>query len=388
MNFWPDSSSEILNKAEDIAKGILKNNANNIDRDGTWPEPGLRALLDAGLGGLVVPRQYGGKGQGLQMLARVCEQLSRECASTAICFGMHCVGSSVIAANATEFQREEFLTPICEGRHITTLSLSESGTGIYYYLPQTTLVAASPDCYNLSGEKVFVTNGGRADSYVVSAVAGAKEAPAGQFSCIVVPGKSPGINWGGPWTGVGMRGNSSLTMTLRDVRVPRSHLLGREGDQIWYIFNVITPLFMIAMAGTYLGIAASAIEEARHHVAARRHVHSGPLSLAPIVQHRLGTLWCKLERARQLVYGAAASFDKGEKDALMLVMASKVEVANSAVSIVDDAMTLTGGRGYSEGSKLSRHLRDVRAIHLMSPTTDILKTWIGKSLLGVPLLAD
>jgi len=388
MNHWRDGSSTLLDKAEEIAKGVLAANASQVDRDGTWPEEGLRALLDAGFGGLVVPRQYGGKGQGLQMLARVCEHLSRECASTGICYGMHCVGASVIAANATDLQREEFLTPICEGRHITTLSLSETGTGSYYYLPQTTLVAASPDSYYLTGEKVFVTNGGYADSYVVSAVAGAKEAPAGQFSCIVVPGKTQGLSWGGPWNGVGMRGNSSRTMTLRNARVPRTNLLGREGDQIWYIFNVVTPLFMIAMAGTYLGIAASALDEARNHVSNRRHVHSGPLSQAPIVQHRIGTLWCKLERARRLVYGAAASFDNGDTDALMLIMASKVEVAGSAVDIVDEAMTLTGGRGYSQGSKLSRHLRDVRAIHLMAPTTDLLKTWIGKSLLGVPLLAD
>jgi alkylation response protein AidB-like acyl-CoA dehydrogenase len=389
MNIWRDgSSSTILSKAEEIAKGVLASNANQVDQDAVWPEAGLRALLDAGFGGLVVPRKYGGKGQGLQTLARVCEQLSQECASTSICYGMHCVGASVIAANATEVQREEFLTPICEGRHITTLSLSETGTGSFYYLPQTTLVAASPDRYYLSGEKVFVTNGGRADSYVVSAVSGAKEAPAGQFSCIVVPGNAPDLTWGPPWNGVGMRGNSSRTMILRNARVPRANLLGREGDQIWYIFNVITPLFMIAMAGTYLGIAASAIDEARNHIANRRHVHSGALSQAPIVQHRLGTLWCMLERARRLVYGAAASFDNGNADALMLIMASKVEVAGSAVAIVDEAMTLTGGRGYSEGSKLSRHLRDVRAIHLMAPTTDLLKTWVGKSLLGVPLLAD
>lgn len=388
MNIWRDGSSTILNKAEEIAKSVLAKHASAVDQDATWPAVGMRALLDAGFGGLVVPRQYGGKGQGLQMLARVCEQLSRECASTGICFGMHCVGASVIAANATDIQRETILTPICEGKHITTLSLSETGTGSYYYLPQTTLVAASPEHYHLTGEKVFVTNGGHADSYVVSVVAGAKEAPAGQFSCIVVPGNSSGLDWGKPWNGVGMRGNSSRTMILRNASVPRANLLGREGDQIWYIFNVITPLFMIAMAGTYLGVAASAIDEARNHIVSRRHVHSGSLSQAPIVQHRIGNLWCMLERARRLVYGAAASFDNGEADALMLIMASKVEVAESAVAIVDEAMTLTGGRGYAQGSKLARHLRDVRAIHLMAPTTDLLKTWMGKSLLGVPLLAD
>lgn len=388
MNPWEGGGLAILKKAEEIAASVLAKNAASVDRDASWPEEGLRTLLAEGFGGLVVPKQYGGKGQGMLMMARICELLSKECASTGICFGMHCVGSSVIAANATDVQRESFLTPICEGKHITTLSLSESGSGVYYYLPQTSLVSISGDQYAISGEKVFVTNGGCADSYVVSAVSGEPDAPAGQFSCVVIPGGSPGLSWGSAWNGFGMRGNSSRTMTLDGVRVPRSNLLGREGDQIWYVFNVITPFFLIAMASTYLGVAASALEEARTHILSRRHVHTGALSQAPLIQHRFGTLWCRLERTRRLVYGAATSFDNGEPDALTSIMASKADVAESVISIVNESMTLTGGRGYAEESKLSRHLRDARAVHLMSPTTDLLKIWIGKSLLGVPLLAD
>jgi alkylation response protein AidB-like acyl-CoA dehydrogenase len=298
------------------------------------------------------------------------------------------VATSVISANATDAQREKFLAPICEGKHLTSLALSEAGTGVYFYLPQTKLHAASPDSYTLAGEKGFVTNGGHADSYVVSSVAGSLEAPLGQFSCVVVPADAEGISWGNAWNGIGMRGNSSRSMTLRNVTVPRANLLGREGDQIWYIFNVITPFFLIAIAATYLGIATSALEEARVHVIGRRHLHSGDLSRAAVVQHRFGILWGMLERTRRLIYGAAASFDAGEPDALIAVMAAKAEVGDNAVAIVNEAMTLTGGRGYAEGSKLSRHLRDVRAVHLMSPSTDMLKTWIGRSLLEVPFLAE
>lgn len=382
------AESGFLRKAEEIAKDVLAVYAADVDRSATWPEKGLRTLLLEGFGGLVIPKQYGGKGQGLQMLGRVCEVLSRECASTGICFGMHCVATSVISANATEAQRESFLTPMCEGKHLTSLALSEAGTGVYFYLPQTTLHADSADYYTLNGEKAFVTNGAYADSYVVSAVAGSSEAPLGQFSCVVVPAGVQGTSWGKPWNGIGMRGNSSRSMMLRNVAVPRANLLGREGDQIWYIFNVITPFFLIAIAATYLGIAASALEEARTHVMHRRHVHSGDLARSPVVQHRFGVLWGMLERTRRLIYGAAASFDAGEPNALIAIMASKAEVGDAAVTIVNEAMTLTGGRGYSEGCKLSRHLRDVRAVHLMSPSTDILRTWIGRSLLEVPLLAE
>jgi alkylation response protein AidB-like acyl-CoA dehydrogenase len=382
-------AAEILQKADAIAKDVLALHAERVDRDAVWPEAGLRALLAEGFGGLVVPRRFGGRGQGLLTLARVCETLARECASTAICYGMHCVGSSVIAANAAETQRDCFLTPICEGEHVTTLSLSETGTGVHFYLPQTTLDTASPDHYMLTGEKVFVTNGGHADSYVVSTVAGSREAPAGQFSCVVVPLGAMGVSWGKPWNGIGLRGNSSRTMNLRNVRIPRSNLLGQEGDQIWYIFNVIVPYFLVAVGSTYVGVAASALDEARTHLLARRHVHTGgTLAQTSIIQHRFGTLWGMLDRSRRLIHGAAAAFDAGESDALVSVMASKAEIADSAVAIVNECMTLTGGRGYSEGSKLSRLLRDVRAVHLMSPSTDLLHLWIGRQLLGVPLLSD
>lgn len=388
MTIWETGTPAILRKTQEIARDVLAPQADRIDRDAVWPASGLAALLSEGFGGLVVPRQYGGKGHGLQTLARVCEILGKDCASTSICYGMHCVGASVIAVNATKAQQDHFLAPICEGDHITTLSLSETGTGVHFYLPQTRLDTEPPDHYLLSGEKVFVTNGGRADSYVVSAVAGSDETRAGQFSCVVVPGDSTGIGWGQPWNGIGMRGNSSRSMILRNVRVPRTNLLGREGDQIWYIFNVITPYFLIAVSAAYLGIAASALDEARAHIVRRHHAHSGPLSQAPIIQYRFGILWGMLERTRRLIYGAAASFDAGESDALISIMAGKAELADAAVAIVNEAMTLTGGRGYSDGSKLSRHLRDVRAAHLMSPSTELLRTWIGKSILGVPFLAD
>ncbi|MBN8761093.1 MAG: acyl-CoA dehydrogenase [Thiobacillus sp. 65-69] len=381
--------ASLMLKVQDIAREVVAPGAAMVDAEANWPDAGIRAMQRAGLGGLVVPTAYGGMGHGLQALVRVCETLGQECASTAICFGMHCVGASVIAANATPDQQARFLTPICEGRHITTLSLSEAGTGAHFYLPQTTLDAVSDEAFSVTGSKTFVTNGGQADSYVVSAVAASPEAPIGQFSCVVVPADAEGIHWGADWDGLGMRGNSSRTMELQGVRVPRSNLLGKEGDQIWYIFNVVTPNFLIAMAGTFLGVATTALEEARRHLSRRYHTHTGSsLAQASVLQHRLGTLWGMLERTRRLTYHAAASFDAGDPDSLTAVMAAKVEVADCVVTVVNEAMTLCGGIGYRKGSRLHRLLRDARAAHLMSPTTDILRVWIGRALLGQPLLSD
>ena len=162
-----------------------------------------------------------------------------------------------------------------------------------------------------------------------------------------------------------MRGNSSLTLTLDNVSVPKNDLLGEEGDQIWYVFQVVAPYFMMAMSGTYLGIANRAMEIAREHLINRNYSTTGSnLSQFTVMQHRLGVLWAMLERTRRLAYHAAASFDAGNPDSLPAVFTTKAEVAECAVDIVNEVMTLTGGISYRNGSKLHQLLRDARAAHV------------------------
>jgi len=381
--------NEILSLAREIAREELAPRAEHVDESGNWPEKQIRALQSAGLGGLVIPAEYGGLGYGLSGVAKVCEILGRECASTAMCFGMHLVGSAVLAAKATEHQRKHYLEPIVRGEHLTTLSLSEPGTGAHFYIPETKLLNNENGNYTLSGEKSFVTSGGYADSYVVSAVIPEPEAIVGQFSCVIMPSSGNGIEWGETWEGMGMRGNASRNVQISGYSLPADDLLGEAGDEIWYVFEIITPYFLTAMAGTYLGIASSAVSEAVNNLKGRSHSHSGAaLSEQPVLQHKLGVMWAKVESARQLLYSAADKGDSGAPDALLSVLSSKAEVADCVVGVVNDVMTLMGGRAYGRNGKLARHLRDARASHVMSPTTDMLRTWTGRLLLDQPLLGD
>ncbi len=386
-NPHPTELEPVLERVQEIAKTLVARNASDVDDLARWPEQSIRALQQAGLGGMSIPQRLGGLGFGSLAVARTCEILGQECASTAMCFGMHLVGSAVLSAKATPDQQIRYLEPIIEGRHLTTLSLSEAGSGSQFYIPHTRLDAISADLYRVNGAKTFVTNGGHADSYVLSTVASDPEGPLGQFSCVVVPATAEGLQWGPPWSGVGMRGNSSLSLDLKDLVVPKADLLGDEGDQIWYVFNVVCPFFLMAMTGAYLGIAGAALEEARNHLLTRDYSETGSsLSELPIAQHRLGCLWGMLERTRRLCYHAASSFDAGDPDALPAVFTAKAEVADCSVNIVNEAMTLCGGIGYRDGSKLHRLLRDARAAHVMAPTTDVLRLWTGRALLGKPIL--
>lgn len=381
-------AEEILQKARTIVQEVVIEETPAVD-EGKWPENSIRALQESGLGGLTVPKESGGLGQGLLQLVQIGELLGERCASTSLCFGMHCVGTAVIAAKATAHQKKEYLEPIAAGRHLTTLALSEPGTGAHFYYPQTQLLAVSSDAFQLNGQKSFVTNGGYADSYVLSTVAVEPDAPPNEFSCVVVEKDAPGLAWGPEWKGLGMRGNSSRGMNLQSVPLAANNLLGTKGDQLWYIFNVVAPYFLLAMSGTYLGIAQAAFNEARQHLLARSYSHSGQtLGQVHVLQHKLGMLWSKIERTRQLIYHAASEGDKGGFNAVPAILSAKAEVGQCVTEAVNEAMTLSGGIAYRENSRFNVLLRDSRAAHVMSPTTDLLYTWLGRALLDQPVLSD
>lgn len=382
-------ATKIFDIVEDISRSIAHDEAETIDKMAKWPEKSLRELQQQGLGGLTIPLEYGGLGQGTQVLSKVCEILGYNCASTAICFGMHCVGSAVIASKVTRYQQDTYLTPICEGKHITSLSLSESGSGSHFYLPETRMQYNSEHEYKINGMKSFVTNGGKADSYVVSAVAEGSQPPGEQFNCVMIKAGAHGVKWGGEWRGLGLRGNSSRNMELNNVNISDNDILGQFGDQIWYVFNIITPYFLTAMAGAYVGIARAAIDEASYHIKKRMFSFNGrALASSSVIQYQLGKLWAKYSRIRALVHYATDAYDNNNDEALLELFSAKAEVAESVVEIVNEAMTLCGGIAYREGSKLDRMLRDARAAHVMSPTTDMLRIWTGRSILDQPLLSD
>lgn len=379
---------EAVDTVRDVVKRVVRPAADGVDAEARWPAEGIRALQQAKLGGLTIPHEFGGLGLGIAGLVRVCEQIGRACASTALCFGMHCVGAAVIAAKATTRHVDEYLDPISEGEHITTLALSEPGSGSHFYYPLTTFERRE-DRLRVEGKKVFVTNGGYADSYVLSVTGGEAGHAAGEFSCLVLRDGSPGMKWGPDWNGLGLRGNASRSLDLDGVEIPESDFLGEEGDEIWYVFQVIAPFFLAAMAATYLGVADEALRDAVRHVRERHFEHSGAdLADSQVVQHEIGSLWAEVERTRRLIYFSAEDADAGGPDALLALFSAKAEAAACVVNVVNAAMKLMGGRAYQSHAPMWRRLRDARAADVMAPTTGILKTWTGRMLLDIPILKE
>ncbi len=372
--------------AAELSATVLTNRCEETDREGHWPESSLRALADAGLMGLHIPERLGGHEQGLLALAHITEELGRGCSSTAMCFGMHSVAAKVLSSKATPYHEERFLRPIAEGRHITSLALSEPGTGSQFFLPRMQFKADAAQI-ELNGEKSFVTSGSHADSYVMSAVPPGSELDSGTFTCFVVEGQSTGLHWQKDWNGLGMRGNSSRGVRLDGVKIPKENLLGSEGDQIWFVFEVIAPYFVVAMSSVYLGIAQAALDHAIAHLKERSHAHTGEtLSQLPALASPVAEMWTSVQRTRQLVHHAARLCDDNSPEAPHALFAAKADVAEMVTAVTQQALILAGGRGYGQNGHFGRLMRDAQAAHVMAPTTLMLKTWLGRSLLGMSIL--
>src|SRR5262245_29654682 len=201
--------------ARRLADEQLAPRAAEVDARRAFPAENLRALADAGLLGLMVPKAWGGSGADLSTFAAACEELGRGCASTAMCYLMHGCATAVIAAKATPEQAERWLRPIAAGDLLATLAFSERGTGAHFYNPE--IKAHLDGGYVLSGTKSFVTSGGHADLYL--ALVQASSAAQG-LDVVVVEKGTAGLSFEGTWDGLGMAGNSSIRMVLDGVCVP------------------------------------------------------------------------------------------------------------------------------------------------------------------------
>ena len=366
--------------ARRIAASDLLAMANEIDRERSYPSENLEALADGGLMGILVPADYGGYGGTLMHLALVSEQLGWGCASTAMCFLMHACGCAVIAAKATKEQAARWLRPATRGEAIATLAFSERGSGAHFYSPE--IKAERRDgAFHLEGRKSFVTSGGHAQLYPVLVNASGAEG----MNMLAVTPDLPGVSFEGEWDGLGMAGNSSITMVLSDVAVPVENLLGKEGDGQDVVFGVVATTFLVGLAAVNVGIAQAALDSAVEHAKGRRYPTGQSLAEVQVIQMYLAEMSSATQAARQLVLEAARAFDVGDEAALPLVMQAKVVATEASQKVTDQAMQVGGGQAYGRRLPIERHWRDARAGSVMAPTNEVLKEWLGRILTGLPL---
>lgn len=364
-----------------VIEEVIAPGAAEVDAEGIFPRWQVEALADAGLLGLTVPAELGGGGQGLRAAARVVTELGAVCGSTAMIVTMHYSATAALAAG----EQKDTLAAIGEGRHLSTLAFSETGSRSHFWVPMGTATTESGDV-RLDASKSWVTSAGEADSYVWSSRPLEAEGP---MTLWLVPAGAPGLSVAGPFDGLGLRGNASAPMTASGLRVPRDAMIGDDGAGLDLALAAVLPVFLVCSAAMSAGLMRRLAEETTSHLQHTTLEHLGQ-SLAQQVQRRaeLARLRIEADRTRALIDDTLTAVEQGRADAQLLVLEVKAAAAEAAADAADLALRACGGAAFRKESVIERLFRDSRAARVMAPTTDALYDFVGRALCGLPLLGD
>jgi isovaleryl-CoA dehydrogenase len=362
---------------------VVAPGATEVDAAGEFPKAQVDALGAAGILGLTVPVEYGGGGAGLREAADVIRELGSACASTAMIVTMHYSAVAALAAG----EDKETLRAVATGRHLSTLALSETGSRGHFWAPLSTAVVADDGVtVRLDASKSWVTSAGHADSYVWSSTPVSADGP---MTLWHVPAGVSGLSVAGPFDGLGLRGNASAPMSADGVRVPLSAMIGTDGAGLDLALAAVLPYFLIGTAAMSAGLIRRLAEETAAHLTRTHYAHLGK-SLAQQAQPRaqLARVRIEADRTWALITAALDAVEAGREDAMLLVLEVKAAAGEAAADAADLALRAGGGSAFRKESPVERLFRDSRAARVMSPSTDHLYDFVGRALLGLPLLGD
>lgn len=376
-------SASHIDALERIIETVVAPSAIAVDRDSVYPAAALEALGQAGLLSLASATEFGGGGQDLAAVAQVIERLAGVCGSTAMVVLMHYAAVTVIEAHGSEAVRKA----VGIGRHVSTLAFSEAGSRSQFWAPMGTATADGDDgkgAVRLDAHKSWVTAAGHADSCVWSSRPVQAE---GAMTLWLVPSAAQGLKVGPAFDGMGLRGNSSTSVTAEGVLVPADAMLGTDGGGMDLAMTLVLPWFLVMSGAFSLGLMEAVTAEATAHLSSTRFEHlDRSLAEQPVARADLARMRLATDTTRCMVNDTVGALGGGRADAGLRVLEVKAVAAEAAIAVTDLAMKVCGGAAFRKELGVERRFRDARAARVMAPTTDALLDFVGRAICGLPLL--
>lgn len=376
-----------LRRAGEIASRVLAPSAAQNDKAGRFSSEAVQSLGDAGLLGLLLPENFGGSGLGPRTFAAVTATLAEADASVAMVYLMHVLGTACISSARPG--AAPALTPILQeigaGRHLSTLAFSEAGSRSHFWAP-ISRAQRNGNGVRISAKKSWVTSAGHAQSYVTSALAPEGAGPTDSTLYLLAAG-THGLSVAGPWDGLGLRANASAPVALEGCEVPIEFQLTDDSAGFPAMLNVVLPLFCLGSAAVALGVCRAAVAGTAAHLKNAKFEHLGKTlgESLPTLRAQLAAMQIDTDGLAARIDDLVEHLEKPRETTMLRVLESKAAAGDTAISVTSTAMRTCGGAAFSKHLSIERLFRDAHAGAVMAPTGDVLREFIGKSLLGIPL---
>ena len=343
------------------------------DQAGEMPKPFIEELKSAGLFGLVVPERYGGLGLGTTAYSRVLQEIGRHDASVGVTVGAHSsIGMRGLLLFGTEEQKARYLPRLATGEMIAAFCLTEPGAGSDAAGIKTTAVRDGED-WILNGEKLWITNGGIADFFTVFAKT--SQEGRGHITAFIVTRDMKGVSTGPHEDKMGIRASSTTTVSMEDVRVPGTNVLGEVGKGFKVAMKILNA-GRTGLGGGSVGGMKRLIEAAVHQ--ARERVQFGrPIATFGSIRQKIGQMVVDCYTAESVVNLVAGLVDRGFEDMAVEAAISKVLATEAVGRAADEALQIAGGGGYMRELPYERAVRDARISRIFEGTNEILRLFIA-----------
>lgn len=347
----------------------------NMEKD-EFPTAVLTKMGELGLMGMTTPEKYGGSDMDFISYILAIHELSKVSGTVSVILSVHTsVATNPILKFGTDTQIEKYVPKLASGEYLGSFCLTEPAAGSDAASIKTSAKKVEGG-YELNGSKVFITNGGYADVYIVFAVTDSTQKTKG-ITAFIVERTMEGLVIGKNEEKMGLHGSSTVQLTFESLFVPEENILGQLGEGFTIAMANLN-VGRIGIAAQALGIAEAALEAAIGYAKERQQFNQ------PIIKHqgiafKLADMATSVEAAKQLVYSAAALYERGEdckKEASM----AKLFASKIAVEVATEAIQVYGGYGYSKEYPVERYFRDAKVTEIYEGTSEIQRLVISKEL--------